>query len=85
MKHKNKSKLPYIAFSIRVLTYLFILWFSIVFYLDMRKDASTLPLQLFALSFPVIALGIIAFDSYFRIKDIKEYRKKHSDTNFYND
>lgn len=76
MNLKNQSKLPYIAFAIRVLTYLFILWFSIVFYLDMRKDASTLLLQLFALSFPMIALGIIALDSYFRIKDIKEYRKK---------
>ncbi|WP_027398562.1 hypothetical protein [Anaerovorax odorimutans] len=74
MKTKN-SKLPYVAFALRIITYLAGLFIAALIYLEFKKMATTFSMEILAFIFIIISVIIIFIDLYFQIKQLKEFIK----------
>ena len=74
---KNRKVLPYVGLVLRIIVGIFAIGISVIFFIEMTENATTLYPYFLCSLIPILAIAIVGGDVYMRYKlDIKPLRKK---------
>ena len=79
---KNRNIISYVGLTLRIIVGIFAIGISMIFFMEMTEDATTLYPYLLCSLIPILAVAIVGGDIYMRYKlDIKPLRKKKKEQN----